>query len=119
MLNKAIEPRIIRVSQALFYCGMSDRVFNAEIRPFLTEIRIGVQGVGFDRFELDQVLSDYIRRYGRAPTRFMESEQCKNEKNPVAGLSSETISGISTKPSTVSDFAKAVALAKKQKQKGS
>tara|TARA_R110001592_G_scaffold265887_1_gene531472 strand:+ start:3539 stop:3901 length:363 start_codon:yes stop_codon:yes gene_type:complete len=108
MLNKALEPRIIRVGQALFYCGMSDRVFNAEIRPFLTEIRIGVQGVGFDKFELDEVLDDYIQRYGRAPTKNLESEQCKkSERKPVVASMIGRVSGTSTKELAVSEFAKA------------
>jgi hypothetical protein len=115
----SLSPRIIRVRDVCEYSGMCDRVFNREVRPYLTEIKIGIQGVGFDRFELDQVLDDYISRYGRAPTKNLESEQCKKIEKPAVVLSSGTGSGISTKPSTVSDFVKAVALVKKQKQKGS
>ena len=33
--------------------------FNAEVRPYLTEIPIGKQGIGFDRLELDAWVDDY------------------------------------------------------------
>jgi hypothetical protein len=44
-------PRIIRFRDAPFYLGMDRRRFNAEVRPYLTEIPIGKQGVAFDRVE--------------------------------------------------------------------
>ena len=82
MNSLSLQPRIIRVGQAPAYCGMSDRIFAAEIRPFLTEIPIGVQGKAFDRFELDQVLDNYLARYGRAPKELKEHNQCKNVEQP-------------------------------------
>jgi hypothetical protein len=42
-------PRLIRLRDAPFYQGMDRNRFNAEVRPFLTEIPIGDQGVAFDR----------------------------------------------------------------------
>lgn len=39
--------------------------FNREVRPHLTEVRIGVQGVAFDRLELDAWADDYKSRNGR------------------------------------------------------
>lgn len=53
-MDLQIAPRILRMSVAPAYFGMSVRVFNQEVRPFITEIRIGRQGVGFLRKELDQ-----------------------------------------------------------------
>lgn len=104
----SLSPRIIRVRDVCEYSGMCDRVFNREVRPYLTEIRIGVQGVGFDRFELDRVLDDYIQRYGRAPTKNLESEQCKkSERNPLVASTIGMVSGTSTKELAVSEFAKA------------
>jgi hypothetical protein len=38
--------------------------FNAEVRPYLTEVPIGKQGIGFDRLELDAWLDDYVFRRG-------------------------------------------------------
>lgn len=62
-----LQPRIIRVNKAPVYCGMCKYVFNQEIRPYLREVRIGTQGKGFDRLEMDRVLDDYIERCSRAP----------------------------------------------------
>ena len=39
--------------------------FNAEVRPYLTEVPIGKQGIGFDRLELDAWAEDYKSRNGR------------------------------------------------------
>jgi hypothetical protein len=110
-----LQPRIIRVGRAPAYCGMSDRVFSAEIRPFLTEIPIGVQGKAFDRFELDRILDEYVARYGRAPIELQGHNQCKNEELPA--LEKLTGPGISIRPLTVKDFARAAARAKSKKPK--
>ena len=117
MSNLALQPRIIRVGQAPSYCGMSDRVFEADIRPHLTEIKIGVQGKAFDRFELDEVLNQYIARYGRAPAVKKENDKCnKNERKPVAASMTGKVSGISTSKSQVSEFARARERANAKKQ---
>lgn len=39
---------------------MSRAEFNRSVRPFVREIIIGTQGVGFDRHELDAWLDSYI-----------------------------------------------------------
>ena len=49
-----ILPRLIRLKDASKYLGMDKNRFNKEVRPFVPEIRISVQGVGFDRIDLDQ-----------------------------------------------------------------
>ena len=54
----SFQPRIIRLRDAPAYLGMDRNLFNAEVRPFLTEIPIGVQGIGFDRLELDAWVED-------------------------------------------------------------
>lgn len=48
-----ITPRLIRLRDAPAYLGMDRNRFNAEVRPCLTEIPIGKQGIAFDRLELD------------------------------------------------------------------
>ncbi len=58
-------PRLIRLRDCPFYLGMDRNRFNSEVRPYLTEIPIGKQGIAFDRLELDHWISDYIERNGR------------------------------------------------------
>ncbi len=57
--------RILRLRDVPIYLGMDRNRFNAEFRPFLTEIPIGVQGIGFDRLEIDALVDDYVARNGR------------------------------------------------------
>ncbi len=59
MLLEQPLPRIIRFRDAPRYLGMDRNRFNAEVRPYLTEIPIGTQGIGFDRLELDAWVDDY------------------------------------------------------------
>lgn len=51
-------PRLIRLRDAPFYLGMDRNRFNVEVRRHLTNIRIGRQGVAFDRLELDAWVED-------------------------------------------------------------
>lgn len=46
-------PRLIRFRDAPTYLGMDRNRFNSEVRPDLTEVPIGSQGIAFDRLELD------------------------------------------------------------------
>ena len=46
-------PRLIRARDAPFYLGMDRNRFHTEVRPALTVVPIGVQGIAFDRLELD------------------------------------------------------------------
>ena len=63
--SRPLLPRFIRLRDAPFYLGMDRNRFNAEIRPFVTEIAIGIQGVAFDRLDLDARADDYKQRNGR------------------------------------------------------
>ena len=54
------QPRIIRVSKAHLYLGMCRETFTKDIRPHLTEFRVGIRGKGFDRTELDEVADRYM-----------------------------------------------------------
>ena len=60
-------PRLIRMRDAPSYLGMDRNKFNADVRPHLTEIPLGVQGIAFDRLDLDAWCDQYIARNGRAP----------------------------------------------------
>lgn len=48
-----LQPRFIRFKLAPGYLAMDKNRFNREVRPYLTEIPIGTQGIAFDRLELD------------------------------------------------------------------
>lgn len=50
---------------ACHYLGMDRNRFSRIVRPFLTEIPIGKQGIAFDRLELDAWADHYIQRNGR------------------------------------------------------
>ena len=55
----AFAPRVLRLRDAPRYLGMDRNRFNAEVRPYLTKIPIGRQGVAFDRLELDAWWEQY------------------------------------------------------------
>jgi hypothetical protein len=64
--HRAVGPaRFFRLRDAPAYLGMDVNRFNAEVRPFLSEIPIGRQGVAFDRLELDAWADDYGSRRPR------------------------------------------------------
>jgi len=46
-------PRLIRMKDAPAYLGMDKQIFNHMVRPLLSEIKIGTQGIAFDRLDLD------------------------------------------------------------------
>jgi len=62
-------PRLVRLRDAPHYLGMDRNRFNSEVRPHLTNIPIGRQGVAFDRLELDAWVEDYVSRNGRPAAR--------------------------------------------------
>ncbi len=112
-----ILPRIIRIRDAPFYLGMDKNRFNAEVRPSLTEIKIGTQGVAFDRLELDAWVDDLISRIGKPGTRKLEKTSWDAKKHQAS--SKGVSSGTSTKLSKVDAFAKALAQVTKKKPKAS
>jgi predicted DNA-binding transcriptional regulator AlpA len=57
--------RFIRLRDAPTYLGMDKNRFNVLVRPQLIAIRIGVQGVAFDRLDLDHWADEYKSRNGR------------------------------------------------------
>ncbi|WP_020483067.1 hypothetical protein [Methylomonas sp. MK1] len=73
----SILPRFIRIRDAPFYLGMDKNRFNTEVRPSLTEIKIGQQGIAFDRIELDAWADEYVRRFGKSSMK----KQDKQEKS--------------------------------------
>ena len=59
--------RFLRLRDAPQYLGMDKNRFSREVRPYLTEIPIGKQGIAFDRLEMDAWADRYIERKGRPP----------------------------------------------------
>ncbi len=54
-----LSPRFIRHKYAPDFFGMNVNLFNAEIRPYLTEIRIGKQGIAFDAIDMNVLADQY------------------------------------------------------------
>lgn len=102
--NQALLPRLIRFHDAPFYLGMDRNRFNAEVRPYLTEIPIGSQGIGFDRLELDHWFDDYVARNGRPARKGYDTW----DANRHPGSSKGPASGTSTSGSRGGEFARAL-----------
>jgi len=98
-------PRLIRLGKAPAYLGMDRNRFNHEVRPYLTEIPIGSQGVAFDRLDLDAWADDYKRRNGR-PGR-LKGDSTWDEKKALDS-SCEMGSGILINCSEAVAFARAL-----------
>jgi predicted DNA-binding transcriptional regulator AlpA len=99
-----VQPRIIRFRDAPLYLGMDRNRFNAEVRPYVTEVPIGKQGVGFDRLELDAWLDDYIARNGRPAQKGIQ----RWDANRYPASSGEAGCGTSISGSKGGEFAKAL-----------
>jgi predicted DNA-binding transcriptional regulator AlpA len=108
-----ITPRIIRFRDAPRYLGMDRNRFNAEVRPYVAEVPIGKQGVGFDRLELDAWFEDYMSRNGR-PAR---KGAFTWDANEYPASSSEEGSGMSTNASAGGEFARALVQLNSKKPK--
>lgn len=108
-------PRFIRCKDAPAYLGMDRDRFNGEVRPHLIEIPIGVQGIAFDRLDLDAWADDYKDRNGRPSSPKLAEEWKERELRAYA------IRGASTTSRSTSnekeDFEKAAAQARKTKRK--
>ena len=100
-----IQPRLIRLRDAPAYLGMDRNRFNREVRPTLTELRIGRQGVAFDRLEMDAWVDHYMRCNGR-PARNRGDEVWDAIETPGYGTGAG--SGISTSRSSATEFTKAL-----------
>ncbi len=60
MKRQQAQPRILRAGAAPGYLGMCRAEFDKTVRPHVKEFPIGTQGVGFDRYELDDWADNYI-----------------------------------------------------------
>ena len=107
-----MQPRLIRLRDISAYLGIDRNRFNTDVRPTLTEIPIGTQGVAFDRLDLDAWVDHYKECNGRPAQKesVWEEKECQD-------LSNEATAGTSTKESTALEFAKALELVGSKKQK--
>tara|TARA_R110002096_G_scaffold390060_1_gene584484 strand:- start:89 stop:373 length:285 start_codon:yes stop_codon:yes gene_type:complete len=87
--------------------------FNAEVRPYVTVIPIGRQGIAFDRLELDAWVEDYISRNGRPAAE--RRKPWDVEKRQASSIAVE--SGTLIRKSEVADFAKALASTASRKRR--
>ena len=97
--------RVIRLRDAPAYLGMDVRRFNSDVRPNIPEMRIGIQGVGFDRLDLDAWFEEYKARSVR-PNNERGVEKWGERK--YQAYSKEMASGTSTSKYRDKDFEKAL-----------
>ncbi len=106
--SSRVLPRLIRLKDTPFYLGMDRNRFNTEVRPYLTEIPIGEQGIAFDRLDLDAWVEQYKSRNGRpAPTTGDKLWDAKNHPDSA----NAAVSGMLTRESKncrEGDFEKAL-----------
>ena len=112
--STALLPRFIRLRDTAFYLGMDRNRFNAEVRPYLTKIPIGRQGIAFDRLELDAWADQYKSRNGR-PGR-LHGERLWDAVEDRPASSKDRAFGTSTNGSKGGEFAKALAQIKSPKR---
>ena len=89
---RSFDARFIRLRDAARYLGMDKNRFNADVRPFLTEIPIGVQGIAFDRLELDAWADEYKAVRGRPPEKEASCLEEERRASPNVVVSGTLIS---------------------------
>ncbi len=113
------QPRLIRLRDAPAYMGVNKNFFDSEIRPYLTEMRLGPQMVAFDRLDLDAWVEDYKKLHGRPAKRKEENKPWRDKSAVWEGSNSGATLGSSTSESEDAEFARAVAQAIGKKLKKS
>ncbi len=91
-----VNPRLIRLRDAPQFLGMDKNRFKTEVRPYLTEIPIGSQGIAFDRLELEAYADYHKAVHGRSPARRAPWE----EVSVGQGFENAELTGTLRKPST-------------------
>jgi hypothetical protein len=115
-VSVAVAPRFIRLRDAPCFFGMDKNRFNREVRPHLTEIRIGTQGRAFDRLEMEAAAEEYKRRNG-IPVAPSDRRKSSWEIKERQVLPSAVGSGTSISSSEEHAFAKALEQATSGKPK--
>ena len=113
MLQQLIPPRLIRLRDAPSYLGMERRCFKKNVRPLLTVLKIGKQGIAFDRLDLDKWVDYYKNRSERPANKRLELWDAKKRQDST----DVEITGISTNKFADKEFAKALELLRSKKRK--
>ena len=110
-----ILPRLLRLKDAPSYLGMNKNLFNQLVRPYLISIPIGVQGIAFDRIDLDDFAEQYKFCNGRPCQKTGEIIWDVKERPAFASAKG---SGISTSKLVDGAFAEAVKQVRLKKPSG-
>jgi predicted DNA-binding transcriptional regulator AlpA len=108
-----MQPRLIRLRDVADYLGMDINRFNREVRPLLIEIRIGKQGVAFDRLDLDAWVEQYKQRNECPVNKRKKLWDIKKFQDSKSVMES----GSSIKKSLEDEFAKALEQVRWKKRK--
>jgi predicted DNA-binding transcriptional regulator AlpA len=114
-LAMTLLPRLIRYRDVPKYLGMDRNRFNAEVRNLLTEIPVGVQGIAFDRLELDEWVDQYKASNGR-PGRKKGSIWDAKERRVSTNVA---VSGTSTSALAGGEFVRALTRLASRRQNAS
>jgi hypothetical protein len=74
-------PRLLRIDQACHYLGVNKNFLRSQVRPHVTEIRVGTKGILLDRLELDGWIEQYVKCNGQPSS--IGDDRC-SEKSPQA-----------------------------------
>jgi hypothetical protein len=108
MATVTIIPRLIRLSNAAEYLGMSPPEFEKRVRPYVTAIRPeGTRAVFFDREDLDAWADEFKERHAIKHPEQPESRETPWQ-NPHRGLESAATSGTLKKSLQDNHFVKAL-----------
>jgi len=127
-MKKEIAPKLIRMRDAFGYLGMCARVFNNDVRPYVREVRIGIQGIAFDRDELDSWAKNYFDSHSVAKPAIQDNNEVhvgrryetRNQSWRVKILPdfiNKMESGTLTRSSKAADFARVLELTRGKRQK--
>lgn len=105
-----MDKRGYNCQEAAQYLGIKRRAFEKHFRPLLTGASIGTSVI-FDRFDLDRILEEHIKRNGRP----MEKGGFTWAKLKLASTRTSKDSGVSTGYTKALDFATVSSRIKKQK----
>jgi hypothetical protein len=101
---------------------MDKNRFNRLVRPRVTEVRIGVQGIAFDRLELDRWWAHYKSRNGR-PAAKEALWDAKEERDVIHARASSGvtvgIAGLSTKSGSDNAFTASLSRIARMRRKNS
>ena len=111
--NEYLLPRLIRLRVVSRYLGMDRHRFNKEVRQFLTEMPIGIQGIAFDRLDLDRWVDYHKQCSGRPSNKRLKLWDAKERQDST---NVET-PGILINRSSDTEFAKVLKQIRLKKRK--